>query len=386
MKQIYTTAVQLTGRQIGYSIRTTALILSTLLIVLSAGAQAPTVASLQATGTGIKWYSVSTGGTALSTSTLLVNGNHYYASQTVNGIESTTRLDVIANFVIPAAPAAGTHTPSKTQMVWNWAASTNATGYKWSATNNYATATDMATATTKTETGLTCETAYTRYVWAYDACGYSAAQTLTSTTESCWDCGDNLTISHVSSGGVAPVDKSVTYGTATGIAGEATKCWITRNLGASQQAATANDATEASAGWYWQFNRKQGYKHDGTTMTPSGWDATDDSDLLPWDIAKDPCRLELGGTWRIPTVTEWSNIDASNSWTNWTAPFDSDLKLHGAGGISSGYLMNQGVNGTFWSVNQPGNGSNGQIFHISSTASFWGNTLKRFGNSVRCIK
>jgi hypothetical protein len=244
----------------------------------------------------------------------------------------------------------------------------------------------MAAAVTKTETGLTCETAYTRYVWAYNACTHSAAQTLTQTSGSCWSCGDTKAVSHVTTGGVAPEDKSVTYGTATGIAGEATKCWITRNLGASQQAATVDVATEASAGWFWQFNRKQGFKHDGTTMTPSTWDATDDGGTTPWEATKDPCALELGGTWRIPTATEWANIDAGGSWTNWTAPFSSDLKLHAGGGVSSGYLMNNGVNGYFWSSSQPGGSyTNGSGFFIGSTYSYWGNTLKRFGMTVRCI-
>jgi hypothetical protein len=62
----------------------------------------PTVANLVATGTGIKWYLTSSGGTALATSTLLVNNTHYYASQTVNGVESTTRLDVLVTMSNPA--------------------------------------------------------------------------------------------------------------------------------------------------------------------------------------------------------------------------------------------------------------------------------------------
>ena len=58
-------------------------------------------------------------------------------------------------------------------------------------------------------------------------------------------------------------------GTVTGIPGETTKCWITSNLGASQQATAVNASTQASSGWYWQFNRKQGYKYDGT-ISPTG--------------------------------------------------------------------------------------------------------------------
>jgi hypothetical protein len=67
-----------------------------------------TVANLQATGTGIKWYAAASGGTALATSTALVNGTHYYASQTVNSVESTARLDVTATILqTPCLPTAG---------------------------------------------------------------------------------------------------------------------------------------------------------------------------------------------------------------------------------------------------------------------------------------
>jgi len=61
----------------------------------------PTVADLQATGTGIKWYLTSSGGTALASDVQLQNNTHYYASQTVNGVESTTRLDVLVTMTNP---------------------------------------------------------------------------------------------------------------------------------------------------------------------------------------------------------------------------------------------------------------------------------------------
>jgi hypothetical protein len=75
-----------------------------------------------------------------------------------------------------------------------------------------------------------------------------------------WTCGAPITVNHVA-GTTAPVTKTVTYGTVSNIPGEISKCWITSNLGASQQATAVDDATEPSAGWYWQYNRKQGYKH-----------------------------------------------------------------------------------------------------------------------------
>ena len=81
-----------------------------------------------------------------------------------------------------------------------------------------------------------------------------------------------LTVNHVA-GTVAPVTKTASYGTVlTSITG-ASKCWITQNLGADHQATSATDATEPSAGWYWQFNRLQGYKNDGVTLSPT-WTIT----------------------------------------------------------------------------------------------------------------
>jgi gliding motility-associated-like protein len=64
----------------------------------------PTVASLTATGTGIQWYPTATGGTSLPGTTALVNGNTYYASQTIGGCESTTRLAVTVTVSDPASP------------------------------------------------------------------------------------------------------------------------------------------------------------------------------------------------------------------------------------------------------------------------------------------
>jgi hypothetical protein len=54
-----------------------------------------TVASLVATGTALKWYSLSTGGSALDPSTALTNGTTYYVSQTLNSCESTRTAAVV---------------------------------------------------------------------------------------------------------------------------------------------------------------------------------------------------------------------------------------------------------------------------------------------------
>jgi hypothetical protein len=71
----------------------------------------PRVLALTATGTAIRWYSAPTGGTALGAATLLVNGSHYYATQTVGGCESVTRFDVTVT--INATPPAPTGNASQ---------------------------------------------------------------------------------------------------------------------------------------------------------------------------------------------------------------------------------------------------------------------------------
>lgn len=53
-----------------------------------------TLAQLIVTGANIKWYDAISGGTSLPNSTILVNNQTYYASQTVNGCESKNRLAV----------------------------------------------------------------------------------------------------------------------------------------------------------------------------------------------------------------------------------------------------------------------------------------------------
>jgi Protein of unknown function (DUF1566) len=83
---------------------------------------------------------------------------------------------------IPSAPIEGTHIPSSCQIEWHWNAASGATGYRASGTNDYATAGDMGNVTTGTQPDLAPNTTFSVYVWAYNACGHSAATTLTSTT------------------------------------------------------------------------------------------------------------------------------------------------------------------------------------------------------------
>jgi hypothetical protein len=96
-------------------------------ILITAGslvAQTPTVASLNTTsGLAIKWYSLATGGTLYTGTEALVNGQHYYGSQTVNGVESEARLDVTAT--VTSCITAPTLTTSAVTSIGNTSATLN---------------------------------------------------------------------------------------------------------------------------------------------------------------------------------------------------------------------------------------------------------------------
>jgi hypothetical protein len=63
----------------------------------------PTVASLSATGTAVKWYAAASGWASLNTTTTLTSGT-YYASQTTNGCESARAAVTVTIYTTPAAP------------------------------------------------------------------------------------------------------------------------------------------------------------------------------------------------------------------------------------------------------------------------------------------
>jgi hypothetical protein len=298
------------------------------------------------------------------------------------GSSAATTLTDTTN-LSPDAPSEGTHAPSTIQIIWNWNPVSGASGYKWNTVDDYSTATNMGTTATKTESGLICDSVYTRFVWAYNTCGISASVSLTQSTSEC--CPTNITINHTA-GAVAPVSKSVPYGIVTGITGEPAKCWITRNLGASQQATSVSDNTEASAGWYWQFNIKQGYQYTTSRTPNTTWIniISEDSD---WQAANDPCALELGASWRLPTFIEWYNVNIMSGWTTWNGPWVSGLKMHAAGYLlfSNGSLSFRGSNGFYWSSKQQ-NPDEGRSMDFGSTYCNLNMHYKTYGFSVRCLR
>jgi hypothetical protein len=285
------------------------------------------------------------------------------------------------------APTAAGNGVYAASLLWRWNAVPDALGYKWSTTNSLASAIDVGTDTTKAELDIECDTLYTRYIWAYNECGYSTPLVLSQTDTICWGCGDTLYINHIA-GDVAPVDKSTTYGTLDNIPGETSKCWITSNLGSTRQATSTTDSTEASAGWYWQFNRRQGYKYNGTTRTPNSTWITEINEYSVWNSSNDPCTLELGPGWRIPTITEWEHVDSAGNWVNYNGPYDSDLKIHTAGRIDDyyGLLLDRGSKGFYWSSTQTTLLTLAQNLYFNSSNCIMGQYAKAQAYSIRCLR
>ena len=198
-------------------------------------------------------------------------------------------------------------------------------------------------------------------------------------------CPDTLRFHHVA-GTISAETVTINYPLVETNLGGTNQCWLGRNLGATVDAASATDNSAAAAGWYWQFNRKQGYAHDGTSRTPNTDWITSIDENANWQSDNDPCSLFFGVNWRLPTSTEWTSAISNGSWGNYADAYNSVLKLHAAGVLnSSGTLSFRGSNGYWWSSFQSGS-TNGFYLFVSSASAGVYPTTKTAGVSVRCLR
>jgi len=95
----------------------------------------------------------------------------------------------------------------------------------------------------------------------------------------------------------------------------------------------------------------------------------------------------LGAGWRLPTFTEWSNVDNVNGWVNWNGPWNSALKIHAAGFLDTGdgLLYLRGSTGYYWSSTQWSTfiGWDMSFDSGSSGLSYY---QKTYGYTLRCLK
>jgi len=202
-------------------------------------------------------------------------------------------------------------------------------------------------------------------------------------------CPSTLIVDQVPGMG-APVVTTITYNVVlTTLAGTGPKCWITKNLGASQEATSDIDASAASSGWYWEFNRSQGFICNGATYTPSGWVAAT-LEMLNWSLDKDPCALLLGAGWRLPAVGELNSVITNGGSTSANL-YASVLKLHNAGYVNQPTgLSGRGALGYYWTSSQnnilTGNCLTACSLSMSTTGAAMQVLAKDLGCTVRCLK
>jgi len=243
-------------------------------------------------------------------------------------------------------------------------------------------------------TGITAQTydpgnmvaSYTVYCAVTSGvCGTLNTSTTTITVNApVWNCGSALPITHTAGIDGAPETKTVSYGTVQSSISGASKCWITQNLGSSRQGTDTNDNTDASAGWYWQFNRKQGYASNSGVTSPA-WTITTITENSDWLPANDPCTLELGTGWRIPTNTEWNTV-YSGGVNQIAAGFYSVLKLHAGGSLKeSGTLTVRGTDANFWSSTSQSDIYGKRILLYGGNGGMW-YSPKAVGFTLRCLK
>lgn len=174
-----------------------------------------------------------------------------------------------------------------------------------------------------------------------------------------------------------------------GIGGD--KLWLAVNLGATAEPETSVDSDPDRAGWYFQFNRKQGFYHDGSQLVPQ-WQFSSITENSLWQQSNDPCINLLGEDWRLPTIEEVrtfreaSRESGAMEGGNRTDAFNSTLRLHAAGELAtvSGQLRYRGEEGRIWARDQF-SPKNGEVLGYSSEGSSTFGSNKAFARPVRCI-
>jgi len=115
-------------------------------------------------------------------------------------------------------------------------------------------------------------------------------------------CPSSITVHH-KAGDVSPASPDITYSVIGWPTASPTKCWITRFLGATTVATGTIGSVTTTTGWYFQYNRKQGYALGTAPPTTSVIDVS-----AGWTAAQDPCTILLGSGWHIPTYSEMTAI------------------------------------------------------------------------------
>ncbi|RLD37259.1 MAG: hypothetical protein DRI89_15345 [Bacteroidetes bacterium] len=176
------------------------------------------------------------------------------------------------------------------------------------------------------------------------------------------------------------------------------RCWLDRNIGATQVATAINDSQ--GFGYYFQWGRADdGHQHpaNGTTSTVANTSTPGHSSFIlpsspPYDW-QDPQHVDLWGIheyknnpcpegWKVPNIIEWN--EAFSTWNNSTDAFDSPLKLPEGGHrsyIDGSFATNSAA---YWTSSTNGSGSKMVFFDNASVGNY--KKYRARGFPIRCIE
>jgi uncharacterized protein (TIGR02145 family) len=192
----------------------------------------------------------------------------------------------------------------------------------------------------------------------------------------------------------------LTYGT---VVGEDGKCWLDRNLGATQVATSASDSS--AYGYLYEWGRlTDGHqiRTSETTGTRSTTDSPGHANYIYYNSSPYDWRNpQSGSLWqgvsgtnnpcptgfRMPTQSEWSAWVSAGGITNSATAYSSPLKLTLTGyrTYQAGAVSEAGVTGHYWSSSVTGTSSYVMRFTTSAMNSAL-SAMRALGGSVRCVK
>ncbi|MDR1632775.1 MAG: fibrobacter succinogenes major paralogous domain-containing protein [Dysgonamonadaceae bacterium] len=148
---------------------------------------------------------------------------------------------------------------------------------------------------------------------------------------------------------------------------------------------------------YGKFIRREMVTNDWRDYPGSGNTITSPADAWTWtNSANNPCK-ELGPAWRVPTQSEWNQIQQNNTWS-WRADNTSGyeikpggaakstslfLPLSGIRWCSNGQQGNTGIYGYYWGSTSTG--PNSFVLNFNNTSITMAMYSRSYGISVRCV-
>ncbi len=248
----------------------------------------------------------------------------------------------------------------------------------------------MGASNSKIETGHTCNTAYTRWVWAYNSCGNSTSVALAQSTSEClFSCGQLFTDNR----------DNKSYNTVQ----VGTQCWMAQNLNTGtringSQGQTNNSLIEKYCfndlesncninGGLYQWNEMMQYVTTAGVqgICPTGWH-------LPADAEWTTVSTFLGGEGVAGAKMKSTGTIESGTGL-WFSPNNGATNESGFTAVPGGHLDTTGTfnfmgsNGFWWSSSESGTGNAWyRLLSYYYITVYRNNYSKNCGVAVRCLR